>query len=131
MHFAPGFTKFKIMEWPQKQGLMDRTSSTAFFRNMIAACWRVLYEELMALDASSLVVHILEVTMIWLCKRVRNFYYGVHVGRGIEIESDALKWSSRELRKHGHQVTQFIVVNCKETIYYLKFCAVSAYSHTQ
>lgn len=66
----------------------------------------------MALEASALVVHIMEVTVIRLCKMVHYLYYGVPVGLVIEIESDALKWSSRELRKLGRQVMQFIIVNC-------------------
>lgn len=80
----------------------------------------------MDLDASALVVHVMEITVIRICKMVHYLYSGVPVGRVIEIKSDALKWSSREPRKHGCQVMQFIIVNCLETIYYLKFCAVSA-----
>ena len=43
---------------------------------------------------------------------VHYLYYGVPVGWVVEIESNALKWSSREPRKHGRQVMQFIIVNC-------------------
>lgn len=43
---------------------------------------------------------------------VHYLYYGVPVDWVVEIESDALKRSSRELRKHGRQAMQFIIVNC-------------------
>ena len=66
----------------------------------------------MALDTSALVVHILQVTFIRLCNMVHYLYYGVPVGWVVEIESNALKWSSREPRKHGRQVMQFIIENC-------------------
>lgn len=66
----------------------------------------------MALDTSALVVHILQVTFIRLCNMVHYLYYGVPVDWVVEIESDALKRSSRELRKHGRQAMQFIIVNC-------------------
>lgn len=66
----------------------------------------------MALDASALVVLMMEVTVIWLFKIVHYLYSGVPVGRVIEIQSDALEWSYCELRKHGGQVMQFMIVNC-------------------
>lgn len=53
-------------------GIVDRTSSTAFLCKC-AACWPDLYEDLMALDASALVVLMMEVTVIRLFKMVHYY----------------------------------------------------------
>lgn len=102
---------------------MDRTSSTAFFitlQHATSSLWGVNGLGCFCIG------DITEVTVIRICKMVHYLYHGVPVGQVIEIKSEALKWSFRELRKHGRQVMQFIIVNCQEeTIYCLKFCAVS------